>query len=141
MAELKKIELRKKEREKKTQDLQKLIIAADSSMEARRSDRKATKKKILTTQKASLGGAVSFQNYKNLIYFCKIHYVSVTYLYIFSHVIHTSYACLVQKVVFNVFIIITLFDLADDSRYNRNQVSRLQAIWCITKKSKGKINL
>ena len=59
MAELKKIELRKKEREKKTQDLQKLITAADTNMEARRSDRKATKKKVMTTQKASLGGAVS----------------------------------------------------------------------------------
>ena len=45
IAELKKIEQRKKEREKKTQDLQKLITAADSSMDARRSERKATKKK------------------------------------------------------------------------------------------------
>ena len=49
--ELKKIEQRKKEREKKTQDLQKLITAADNSMEARRSDRKATKKKLLQTQR------------------------------------------------------------------------------------------
>lgn len=49
--ELKKIEQRKKEREKKTQDLQKLITAADNSMEARRSDRKATKKKLQQSQR------------------------------------------------------------------------------------------
>lgn len=43
--ELRKIESRKKEREKKAQDLQKLITAADSTTEMRRGDRKATKKK------------------------------------------------------------------------------------------------
>ncbi|KAK2167712.1 hypothetical protein LSH36_25g09076 [Paralvinella palmiformis] len=53
ISELKKIELRKKEREKKTQDLQKLITAADSNMEARRSERKATKKKLLIPHKIS----------------------------------------------------------------------------------------
>ena len=46
LGELKKIEMRKKEREKKTQDLQKLITAADSNMESRRAERKATKKKL-----------------------------------------------------------------------------------------------
>lgn len=51
ISELKKIEQRKKEREKKTQDLQKLITAADSNMEARRSERKATKKKVQLQQK------------------------------------------------------------------------------------------
>ncbi|ELU18095.1 hypothetical protein CAPTEDRAFT_174434 [Capitella teleta] len=51
ISELKKIEQRKKEREKKTQDLQKLITAADSNMEARRSERKATKKKVQQQQK------------------------------------------------------------------------------------------
>lgn len=49
--ELKKIELRKKEREKKTQDLQKLITAADSNSEIRKGDRKAVKKKLPVTQK------------------------------------------------------------------------------------------
>ena len=44
LAELRKIEARKKEREKKTQDLQKLISAADGSSDARRL--KAAKKKI-----------------------------------------------------------------------------------------------
>lgn len=42
--ELRKIEMRKKEREKKTQDLQKLIIAADNTTEMRRAERKAAKK-------------------------------------------------------------------------------------------------
>ena len=49
--ELKKIEMRKKEREKKTQDLQKLITAADTNSETRRAERKATKKKLLLQQK------------------------------------------------------------------------------------------
>ncbi|XP_054162872.1 DNA methyltransferase 1-associated protein 1-like [Oppia nitens] len=39
--ELRKIEMRKKEREKKTQDLQKLITAADTSVEARKMDQQA----------------------------------------------------------------------------------------------------
>ena len=47
MQELKKIEQRKKEREKKTLDLQKLITAADSNAETRRPERKATKKMIV----------------------------------------------------------------------------------------------
>ena len=49
MQELKKIEQRKKEREKKTLDLQKLITAADSNIEARRSERKVTKMKVVKT--------------------------------------------------------------------------------------------
>uniref|UniRef100_A0A671R0H6 DNA methyltransferase 1-associated protein 1 n=1 Tax=Sinocyclocheilus anshuiensis TaxID=1608454 RepID=A0A671R0H6_9TELE len=44
--ELRKIETRKKEREKKSQDLQKLITAADTTTEMRRAERKATKKKL-----------------------------------------------------------------------------------------------
>ncbi|PSN34648.1 DNA methyltransferase 1-associated protein 1 [Blattella germanica] len=44
--ELKKIEARKKEREKKQQDLQKLITAADSQSETRKSEKKLTKKKL-----------------------------------------------------------------------------------------------
>ncbi len=47
--------MRKKEREKKTQDLQKLITAADTNMESRRAERKATKKK-LQEQKHKLKG-------------------------------------------------------------------------------------
>jgi DNA methyltransferase 1-associated protein 1 len=50
LAELKKIEVRKKEREKKTQDLQKLITAADNQAEARKLDKKAQKKKVPTQQ-------------------------------------------------------------------------------------------
>ncbi|XP_052236225.1 DNA methyltransferase 1-associated protein 1-like isoform X2 [Dreissena polymorpha] len=49
--ELKKIELRKKEREKKTQDLQKLITAADSNIDSRKSDKKKASKKFPQTQK------------------------------------------------------------------------------------------
>ena len=52
--ELKKIEARKKEREKKTQDLQKLIAQADSSgNKSSHMDKKALKKKLLAN-----GGSV-----------------------------------------------------------------------------------
>ncbi|XP_063408622.1 DNA methyltransferase 1-associated protein 1-like [Mytilus trossulus] len=51
IAELKKIELRKKEREKKTQDLQKLITAADSNIDSKKADKRQTKKKIHLQQK------------------------------------------------------------------------------------------
>ncbi|KAJ8672346.1 hypothetical protein QAD02_003605, partial [Eretmocerus hayati] len=44
MAEMKKIEQRKKERDRKTQDLQKLITAADHQTELRRSEKKSSKK-------------------------------------------------------------------------------------------------
>lgn len=56
--ELKKIDLRKKEREKKAQDLQKLITAADSSADTRKTERKATKKKLAPSlMKFKEGGA------------------------------------------------------------------------------------
>lgn len=47
--ELKRIEFRKKEREKKAQDLQKLITAADNSSDLRRTERKIIKKKLPIT--------------------------------------------------------------------------------------------
>lgn len=50
--ELRKIETRKREREKKAQDLQKLITAADSTTEMRRADRKNTKKKPVQKREA-----------------------------------------------------------------------------------------
>ncbi|XP_076440814.1 DNA methyltransferase 1-associated protein 1-like isoform X2 [Babylonia areolata] len=55
--ELKKIDMRKKEREKKAQDLQKLITAADSNVDARKTERKTTKKKITPQMKFKEGGA------------------------------------------------------------------------------------
>lgn len=44
--ELRKIETRKKEREKKAQDLQKLIKAADTTTELRRAEKRVSKKKL-----------------------------------------------------------------------------------------------
>ncbi|CAH1392894.1 unnamed protein product [Nezara viridula] len=44
--ELRKIEARKKERDRKTQDLQKLISAADSQSEPKKTERKFTRKKL-----------------------------------------------------------------------------------------------
>jgi len=58
--ELKKIEQRKKEREKKTLDLQKLITAADSNIEARRPERKTTKKAVVCRVKDT---SVSSEHY------------------------------------------------------------------------------
>jgi len=60
MQELKKIEQRKKEREKKTLDLQKLITAADSNIEARRPERKTTKKAVVCKMKDT---NVSYKHY------------------------------------------------------------------------------
>ncbi|XP_011407433.1 PREDICTED: DNA methyltransferase 1-associated protein 1-like [Amphimedon queenslandica] len=45
VAELKKIELRKKEREKKQQDLQKLITAAEQNVESRKTQKRSNPKK------------------------------------------------------------------------------------------------
>jgi hypothetical protein len=68
LAELKKIELRKKEREKKTQDLQKLITAADNQAEARKLDKKAQKKKVPTQQARPKPEAVVRKKiYKDLV--------------------------------------------------------------------------
>ncbi|XP_039258295.1 DNA methyltransferase 1-associated protein 1-like [Styela clava] len=51
LQELKKIESRKRERERKAQDLQKLIAAADSGTDGiRRAERKSVKKKLATSQ-------------------------------------------------------------------------------------------
>lgn len=46
MSEYRRIEARKKERDKKTQDLQKLITAADNQAESRRIEKKLPKKKM-----------------------------------------------------------------------------------------------
>ena len=50
IVELKKIDQRKKEREKKTQDLQKLITAADSNLDSKKTERKQHKKKVVITK-------------------------------------------------------------------------------------------
>ncbi|XP_067119245.1 DNA methyltransferase 1-associated protein 1 isoform X2 [Centruroides vittatus] len=69
--ELRKIEMRKREREKKTQDLQKLITAADNSAEAKRAERKGQKKKLppqknSKAEVASLETAgIKFPDFKN----------------------------------------------------------------------------
>lgn len=46
VSELRKIEARKKERDKKAQDLQKLITAADNQVDARKLERKVPRKKL-----------------------------------------------------------------------------------------------
>lgn len=54
LSELKKIEARKKERERKTQDLQKLISQADSQTETpRKTDKKLPKKKVANPSRPS----------------------------------------------------------------------------------------
>jgi len=72
IAELKKIELRKKEREKKQQDLQKLITAADSNLDNRKAERKNTKKKVQAREIKSMKdtgvtpepGGIKFADFK-----------------------------------------------------------------------------
>lgn len=60
MNELRKIEARKKEREKKTQDLQKLITAADNQSDNRKAEKKITKKKLQHPSRPRTDGTVSF---------------------------------------------------------------------------------
>lgn len=50
ICELRKIEQRKKERDRKTQDLQKLITAADNQTDSRKTDRKSSKKSSNATR-------------------------------------------------------------------------------------------
>lgn len=57
--ELRKIDARKKEREKKTQDLQKLITAADSQVEPRGGEKRVPKKKVQQTRPAKVDSTVS----------------------------------------------------------------------------------
>ncbi|XP_065343283.1 DNA methyltransferase 1-associated protein 1 [Cloeon dipterum] len=81
LAELRKIEVRKKEREKKTQDLQKLITAADSQAEPRKLDKKAQKKKVPQQQARPKPEAVptldftgiKFPDFKNSGVFLRSH--------------------------------------------------------------------
>jgi len=88
MQELKKIEQRKKEREKKALDLQKLITAADSNIEARRPERKTTKKAVV----------------------CKVKDTNVSYEHYCKHVLlATCNSCIVE---FNI-ICSTIFLLVD----------------------------
>lgn len=63
IGELKKIELRKKEREKKQQDLQKLITAADTNADNRKAERKNTKKKLQAREIKDGGILVSWTQY------------------------------------------------------------------------------
>ncbi|XP_063239925.1 DNA methyltransferase 1-associated protein 1 isoform X2 [Bacillus rossius redtenbacheri] len=72
LSELRRIETRKKERERKQQDLQKLITAADSQAEARKSDKKVSKKKMqqvrprLDTVTVETAG-IKFPDYKSSV--------------------------------------------------------------------------
>lgn len=66
ITELRKIEQRKKERDRKTQDLQKLITAADHQAETRKNDRKVSKKSGSTSRhkiSRSDSSNVSLQDY------------------------------------------------------------------------------
>lgn len=61
--ELRKIDARKREREKKTQDLQKLITAADNQAEARSGEKKVQKKKVQQARPAKVDTTVIYYNY------------------------------------------------------------------------------
>ena len=74
-AELKKIEARKKEREKKTQDLQKLIAQADSSSKNLSGlDKKALKKKMMGANGSTLQSKSPIKEQMVRIYLAKLIY-------------------------------------------------------------------
>ena len=62
--ELRKIEARKKERDRKTQDLQKLISAADNQVEPKKPERKVTRKKAPPQKTPKLDTLVHFKSIK-----------------------------------------------------------------------------
>ena len=74
ISELKKIELRKREREKKTQDLQKLIIAADSNFDNRRAERRNLKKRITPQQKIRDTGVCGQYIENDMLALCLTNY-------------------------------------------------------------------
>ena len=80
-AELKKIEARKKEREKKTQDLQKLIAQADSSNNKNAIlDKKALKKKLLANGQAKSPMKEQMDTGKNPVAFKFFYYLFLSLL-------------------------------------------------------------
>ncbi len=72
--ELRKIETRKKDREKKAQDLQKLITAADTTTEMRRAERKATKKKLPQRREMEKPVIISIFTFNKIFNLCAISY-------------------------------------------------------------------
>lgn len=69
LGELKKIEARKKERERKTQDLQKLISQADSQVETpKKIDKKLPKKKLTNPSRPSRVDTTVSKNFSMTYY-------------------------------------------------------------------------
>uniref|UniRef100_A0A6P7GJQ3 DNA methyltransferase 1-associated protein 1 n=1 Tax=Diabrotica virgifera virgifera TaxID=50390 RepID=A0A6P7GJQ3_DIAVI len=83
LGELKKIEARKKERERKTQDLQKLISQADSQNDTpRRNDKKLPKKKIANPARPSrVDTNVSF-----FIHICFLHHLCLFTIFLIHYI-------------------------------------------------------
>jgi hypothetical protein len=82
-AELKKIEARKKEREKKTQDLQKLIAQADSSSKNLSGlDKKALKKKMMGANGSTLQSKSPIKEQMVRIYLAYLMYFCIIIVWI-----------------------------------------------------------
>ena len=80
--------MRKKEREKKTQDLQKLITAADTNMESRRAERKATKKKLQEQRHKQRGSDIGVSQFSCVIkYTYELAYIAEYNVYVVLKVI------------------------------------------------------
>lgn len=94
MSELKKIEARKKERERKTQDLQKLISQADGQTETpnKRQDKKLPKKRL--SQPARPSKVDTNVRLLKFIFACvvvKVHAKMKPFLYSFRFVAPSDY--------------------------------------------------
>lgn len=75
LAELRKIEQRKKERDRKTQDLQKLITAADHQADPRKSERKSSKKSSSSSRNRPNKTDTSHVRYKIIL--CLGQYICI----------------------------------------------------------------
>lgn len=73
LTELRKIEQRKKERDRKTQDLQKLITAADHQADPRKSERKSSKKSSSSSRNRPNKTDTSHVSEKKLYSVCVIN--------------------------------------------------------------------
>lgn len=73
LTELRKIEQRKKERDRKTQDLQKLITAADNQADLRKNEKRPTNKKSNTTSRSRPSKADTSHVKKLIIYTFNLH--------------------------------------------------------------------
>jgi len=88
LTELRKIEQRKKERDRKTQDLQKLITAADHQADPRKSERKSSKKNSSSARNRPNKTDASHVFLFLLCYYYMLLLRRFLFLYLYNNIAH-----------------------------------------------------